>query len=49
MPDAEPELPYEGAKPMLRVDDSVSGKFILRLFEAMYDELPQPKHKGNTV
>ena len=47
--DAEPELPYEGAKPMLRVDDSVSGEFILRLFEAMYDELPQPKHKGNTV
>ena len=43
LPDAEPELPYEGAKPLLRVDDSVSGEFVLKLFEAMYDELPKLK------
>lgn len=45
LPDAELELPYEGAKPMLRVDDSVSGEFILKLFEAMYDELPRTKKR----
>ena len=45
MPNAEMELPYEGAKEMLLVDD-VDNKGILReLLDAMYDELPAAKKK----
>ena len=45
MPNADMELPYEGAKEMLLVDD-VDNKEILReLLEAMYEELPAPKKK----
>lgn len=39
------ELPYEGAKEMLLVDDVDNRKFLAELFEAMYDELPAPKPK----
>ena len=45
MPDAEPELPYEGAKEMLQVDDVENRAFLRKLLEAMYDELPAPKKK----
>lgn len=45
MPDADRELPYEGAKEMLLVDDPENREFLRRLFEAMYDELPAPKKK----
>lgn len=45
MPDADRELPYEGAKEMLLVDDPENREFLRRLFEAMYDELPAPKRK----
>ncbi|MBQ1327279.1 MAG: TfoX/Sxy family protein [Eubacterium sp.] len=45
MPDASLELPYEGAKEMLLVDD-IDNKLLLKdLLEAMYDELPEPKKK----
>jgi len=45
MPNADMELPYEGAKEMLLVDD-VENKVSLReLLEAMYEELPAPKKK----
>ena len=45
MPDASLELPYEGAKEMLLVDD-IDNKILLKDFlEAMYDELPEPKKK----
>ena len=45
MPEATYELPYEGAKEMLLVDDVDSKDFLSRLFNAMYDELPAPKKK----
>ena len=45
MPDATYELPYEGAKEMLLVDDVDSKEFLTSLFEAMYNELPEPKKK----
>ena len=45
MPDAERELPYEGAKEMLLVDDIDNKEFLKNLFESMYDELPAPKKK----
>lgn len=45
MPDASLELPYEGAKEMLLVDNLDDKGFLKELFEAMYDELPEPKPK----
>ncbi len=43
MPDAFYELPYEGAKPMLLVDNIEDKAFLKQLVESMYEELPQPK------
>ncbi len=45
MPDAERELPYEGAKEMLLVDNVEDREFLGELLEAMYDELPAPKKR----
>ena len=45
MPYASLELPYEGAKEMLLVDDIDNKIFLKDLLEAMYDELPEPKKK----
>lgn len=45
MPNTSYELPYEGAKEMLLVDDVDSKEFLTRLFNAMYDELPAPNKK----
>ena len=45
MPDAEMELPYEGAKEMLHVDDVENREFLRELLEAMYEELPAPKKR----
>jgi len=45
MPEALYELPYEGAKEMLLVDDVDSKEFLTKLFNAMYDELPAPKKR----
>ena len=45
MPSAEKELPYEGAKEMLLVDNVEDREFLTELLEAMYDELPVPKKK----
>ena len=45
MPDAERELPYEGAKEMLLVDNVDNREFLAELLTAMYDELPAPKQK----
>ena len=45
MPDAELELPYEGAKEMLLVDDVENKEFLRERLEAMYPELPLPKKK----
>lgn len=46
MPDAEWEVPYEGAKKMLLVDEVDDRTFLQNLFRAMYDELPAPKRKN---
>lgn len=45
MPDASMELPYEGAKEMILVDDLENRAFLKELFEAMYDELPAPRKR----
>ena len=45
MPDAEMELPYEGAKEMLLVDDVENRKFLEKLLKAMHEELPAPKKR----
>lgn len=48
MPSAEYELPYEGAKEMLLVDDVDNRELLCNLFLSMYDELPVPKKKKTT-
>ena len=45
MPEASRELPYEGAKEMLLVEDIEDRDFLNELFESMYEELPEPKKK----
>ena len=45
MPDAELELPYEGAKEMILVDEVDNREFLRDLFDAIYPELPSPKPK----
>ena len=45
MPNAVYELPYEGAKEMLLVDEVDDKNFLTGLFNAMYDELPASKKK----
>ena len=45
MPNADMELPYEGAKEMLLVDDVENKEFLKELLEAMYEELPAPKKR----
>ena len=45
MPDAVFELPYEGAKEMLLVDNVDDRDFLNALLIAVFDELPVPKKK----
>ena len=45
MPTATYELPYEGAKEMLLVDEVDDKEFMTGLFNAVYEELPAPKPK----
>ena len=45
MKTAQYELPYEGAKEMLLVDEVDSKEFLTGLFHVMYEELPDPKPK----
>ncbi len=45
MPTARYELPYEGAKEMLLVEEVDNKEFLAGLFNAMYDELPAQKPK----
>lgn len=39
------ELPYDGSKEMLLVDDVENREFLRELFDAMFEELPEPKAK----
>lgn len=45
MPQAALELPYEGAKTMLLVDEVDNRAALADLFNALYDDLPAPKPK----
>ena len=45
MPTAPYELPYDGAKRMLLVEEVDNKKFLTGLFDAMYAELPASKQK----
>ncbi len=47
MPDAERELPYEGAKEMLLVEDVENRAFLCALLDAMADDLPAAGKKKN--
>ena len=44
-PDVVYELPYEGAKEMLLVDNVDNKEFLSQLFNTVYEELPSPKKK----
>ena len=43
MPEAARELPYDGAKEMLLVNNVEDREFLRDLLEAMYEDLPSPK------
>ena len=45
MPNAPSEFPYEGAKPMLVVEDVDDRAFLTELVTALAKELPEPKKK----
>ena len=45
MPDADRELPYEGAKEMLLVDDVENRTFLAALISAVAGDLPETKKR----
>lgn len=45
MPTATYELPYEGAKEMILIDNIDNKEFLSELFSSMYEELPTSKKK----
>ena len=45
LPDAKMELPYEGGKEMLLVEDVDNREFLENLFTAIYEELPEAKKR----
>ena len=45
MLDATMDLPYDGAKEMILVDDVDNREFLCELVKAMYEELPVPRKK----
>lgn len=45
LPAAPMETPYEGAKPMLLVEDTDNKELLEQLFISMYDKLPERKQK----
>ena len=47
MPNAPLELPYEGTKEMLLVEDIENKEFLKELFDSMVDELPTPKKRND--
>lgn len=49
MPDASMELPYDGAKEMILVDDVDNREFLCKLVESMWEELPERKRKNRKV
>ncbi|MCC3351025.1 TfoX/Sxy family protein [Ruminococcus albus] len=49
MPDAPLELPYDGAKEMLLVENVDSKEFLHELLPAVADELPAPKKRKKSA
>lgn len=45
MPEADREIPYDGAREMLLVNNVDSREFLAELLDAMYEELPAPRAK----
>ena len=47
LPSAKKQLPYEGAKPMLRItaEQIEDGAFLAKLLDDMLPEVPAPKKK----
>ena len=45
MPEAPAELPYEGGKEMLLVEEMENREFLAALLDAVFDELPNGKSK----
>ncbi len=45
MPDAAMELPYDGAKEMILVDDVDNREFLCELVRSMWEDLPERKKK----
>ena len=45
LPEARLELPYEGAKLMMYLEDFENCGFVKSLFDAMFEELPEPKKR----
>lgn len=45
LPGAPMELPYEGAKPMLLVEDVENRELLMALVERVSGDLPEPKKK----
>ena len=45
IPDAAMELPYEGAKEMILVDDVDNREFLCELVRCMWEELPEKKKR----
>lgn len=46
MPDAEMELPYDGAKEMILVDDVDNRELLCELVQSMWEDLPEKKRKN---
>ena len=49
MPNADRELPYDGAKEMLLVDDVDTRAFLKELLATMYEELPALKKRSKQI
>ena len=47
LPNAKKQLPYDGAKPMLRITDEqiADSDFLAKLLDVMLPEVPAPKKK----
>ena len=45
MPEVPHELPYQGAKEMLLIEEIEDKAFLAKLLNSMYNELPAPKAK----
>lgn len=45
LPSATLKIPYEGAKPMVHIENTDDVDFLIKLFEEMYVEIPEQKPK----